>query len=410
MVVAAERWVTMDRRQVGNHPADRGREQVDRGQARAGRGRAPVDGGSGVAVDRGQVMAYRVAALGLAARGRERPGDLAVLDLGVQEYTPDSARVALAARTEADLADARLLTVWATRGAPHLHRRRDLRALVKALWPVSDADASARINSAQIPAGVRLGIRAFEVTADAFREVVTSSMPRGEASRLISARVPAELTYDCRSCGARHIAGNVWQHSGLAGGVEVESRGKDATLAPIRDAPPRPMENAGIGDLITTYLRLLGPATPAAVAKYLGSAPTEIKKVWPDGLAEVKVEGRPAWLPAAAVPALTTAEPVRGVRLLPAMDPLLQARDREVLVPERAQQKEVWKILGNPGALLLDGEIAGIWRAKLAGRKRVDLTLTPFGTLTERQRRAVEQEAAVVARARGVAEASITYA
>ena len=75
-----------------------------------------------VKVDRAQVMAYRVAALGLAARGDRRPGDLAVLDLGVQEYVPGSVRVGLAARTTAELDDDRLLMVWAARGAPHLHR------------------------------------------------------------------------------------------------------------------------------------------------------------------------------------------------------------------------------------------------------------------------------------------------
>lgn len=361
-------------------------------------------------VDRKQVMAYRVAALGLDARGKDRPGDLAALDLGVQEYTPGSVQVALAARTDADLTDDRLLMVWATRGAPHLHRRRDLKTLVKALWPVSDADASARINSAQIPAGVKLGIRAFEATAKAFREVVHSSMPRGEVSTQVSALVPRELTYDCRSCGARHIAGNVWQHSGLAGGIEVESRGKDATLAPIKDAPPLPTANEGIGGLITTYLRLLGPATPAVVAKYLGSAPAEISKVWPDDLTEVKVDGRKAWLPSSAVSALSSAAPVPGVRLLPAMDALLQARDRDVLVPEKKQQKEIWRILGNPGVLLLDGEIAGVWRARMAGGRRVDVTITTFGTLTAKTRRAVEDEAAVVARARRATDAMVTYA
>ncbi|GID96157.1 DNA glycosylase AlkZ-like family protein [Amorphoplanes digitatis] len=361
-------------------------------------------------VDRGQVMAYRVAALGLAERGRQRPGDLAVLDLGVQEYTPGSVAVALAARTGAELTDDRLLMVWAARGAPHLHRRRDLGALVKALWPVSDADASARINSAQIPEGVKLGLKAFEATASAFREVVTSSMPRGEASTRVSALVPRELTYDCRSCGARHIAGNVWQHSGLAGGVEVESRGKDATLGPIRDAPPRPDRNEGIEDLIGTYLRLLGPATPAEVAKYLGSTAAEIKKVWPGDLSEVRVDGRRAWLPASAVAGLAAAAPARGVRLLPAMDALLQARDRDLLVPERARQKEIWRLLGNPGVVLSDGEIAGVWRARMAGRKRVDLTVTPFGSMNAKARKAVEEESAVVARARGVADATVTFA
>jgi Winged helix DNA-binding domain len=362
-----------------------------------------------VEVDRARVMAYRVAALGLAERGKDRPGDLAVLDLGVQEYTPGSIQVALAARTSADLTDDRLLIVWAARGAPHLHRRTELPALAKALWPVSDPDATARIQSRQIPEGMKLGIAAFTATAEAMREVVTRSMPRGEVSTEVSKRVPKSLTYDCRSCRARHIAGNVWQHSGLAGGVQVESRGKDAMLGPIKGWAGVPGRNEGIEKLIELYLRLLGPATPAEVAKYFGSSTAEMKKVWPEGLTEVSVDGRKTWLPASAVADLRSAEKASGVRLLPAMDALLQSRDRDLLVPDRARQKEIWKLLGNPGVVLLDGEIAGVWRAKMAGRKRVDLTVTPFGTWSAKTRKAVDAEAAEVARARGVDDATVTY-
>jgi hypothetical protein len=360
-------------------------------------------------VDRAQAMAYRVAALGLTERGTDRPGDLAVLDLGVQEYTPDSTRVALAARTSAELSDDRLIMVWAARGAPHLHRRRELRSLMKALWPVSDADAGARINSPQTPDGVKLGIAAFTATAEAFREVVTGPMTRGEVSTEVSARVPKALTYECRSCQARHIAGSVWQHSGLAGGIEVQSRGRNATLGPIKNLPGPPTENEGIGALIGTYLRLLGPAGPVEVAKYFGSASAEIRKVWPDDLVEVAVDGRKAWLPSGSMPALKSAAPIAGVRLLPPMDALLQARDRDVLVPDRRHQKEVWRTLGNPGVLLLDGEIAGVWRAKMSGRKRVDLTVTPFGTVPATSRKAIDAESAEVARARGVTDATVTY-
>jgi hypothetical protein len=361
-------------------------------------------------VERAQVMAYRVAAVGLAERVADRPGDLPLLDLGVQEYTPGSVRVALAARTAADLTDDRLLMVWATRGAPHLHRRADLRRLAKALWPFSDADATARIQSQQIPEGMKLGIAAFTATAEAMRKVVTTSMPRGEVSTQVSKLVPRSLTYDCRSCQARHIAGNVWQHSGLPGGVQVESRGKDATLGPIKNWPGVPTQNEGIEDLIRLYLRMLGPATPVEVAKYFGSSTAEIKKRWPDDLAEVRVGRRKAWLPSASLKDLMSAKAVPGVRLVPAMDALLQARDREILVPDRQQQKEVWKMLGNPGVVLVDGEIAGVWRAKVSGGKRVDLTVTPFGSMTAKVRKAVEAEAGQVARAREVGDATVTYA
>jgi hypothetical protein len=359
-------------------------------------------------VDRAQVMAYRVAALQLHRRVKKRPADLAVLDLGVQEYTPGSVQVALAARTSAQLDDDRLTMVWAARGAPHLHRSAELIELSRALWPVSDADASARIFSPQIKEGTKLGIAAFTAAAEAMRAVVTASMPRGEASRQVSARIPTSLTYDCTACKARHIAGNLWQHSGLAGGVRVESRGAGATLGPIEGWPGVPTAAAGTSGLISTYLRLLGPATPGDVAGYLGTRAKELTTVWPDDLVEVRVEGRTAWLPESSADALRTAKPTRGIRLVPAMDALLQARDRDLTVPERAHQKQIWRALGNPGVLLVDGEVAGIWRAKVAGR-RVDLTVSPFGSLPVASRKLVEDEAALVAAARGVGEARVEY-
>ncbi|MBO3740091.1 DNA glycosylase AlkZ-like family protein [Actinoplanes flavus] len=360
-------------------------------------------------VDRARVMAYRLAAQGLTERSGARPADLPVLDLGVQDYTPDSARVAFAARTGGELDDDRLISVWSARGAPHRHRRADLTALTGQLWPAGDDDAAARIRSGQIPAGPRLGMRAFTATAEAFREVLTAPMPRGEASTEVSRRVPAELTYDCKPCGARHIASNVWQHAGLAGGVEVLSRGRDAMLGPIPDGPPMPSRNEGFGRLVETYLRFLGPATPAEVAKYLGTTTAVVKREWPAGLREVRVNGKRAWLPEASAGLLESAPPPRGARWLPAMDPLLQARDRDLLVPGRERQKEVWRILGNPGALLVDGEIAGVWRARMSGRRRVDLTVTAFAPLSADRRRVVEDEAAQVARGRGVPGAAVTF-
>ncbi|WP_430780362.1 DNA glycosylase AlkZ-like family protein [Actinoplanes sp. G11-F43] len=361
-----------------------------------------------IEVDRERVMAYRVAAQGLAGRTGDRPADLPLLDLGVQEYTPGSPHVALAARTTADVgADDRLITVWAARGAPHLHRRADLPALVEQLWPIGDDDAAARMRSGQIPDAPALGVRAFTATAEAFRAVVTRPIPRGEASTEVSRRVPVEVTYDCAACAARHVAGNVWQQAGLAGGVEVISRGRDATLGPIPGAPPIPAANAGAGRLIETYLRFLGPAGPGEVAKYLGTTATVLKRVWPADLAEVRVDGRRAWLPAGATGLLESAPRPAGVRFLPAMDPLLQARDRDLLVPAKDRQKQVWRILGNPGVLLLDGEIAGVWRAALK-RERVDLTVSPFAPLTPARIGAVEAEAGTVARARGVTEATVT--
>lgn len=358
-----------------------------------------------IEVDRGQVMAYRAWAHQLH-RVAASPAQLAVLDLGVQESTPGSARIALAARTTAALDDDTLVPVWATRGAPHLHRRADLPGLAAALWPTGDADATARIASDHIREGARLGVAAFTATAEAFHAVVTRPMPKGEVSAGVSALVPASLTYDCRPCRARHVSGAVFQQAALAGGVRLAQRGAGAALAPLDGWPGRPAAAVGTDRLIRHYLRLLGPATPADAARYLGTAAAHIAAVWPDGLVVVRVDGRRAWLPEEDVPALRAAPRPEYVRLLPPLDPLLQARDRDVLLPDRGLHQQVWRTLGNPGVLLTGGEIAGTWRAKLTGR-RLDLTVSGFGPLPAAVRPAIGQEAQRLAAARGAADVRV---
>ncbi|WP_373684296.1 DNA glycosylase AlkZ-like family protein [Micromonospora thermarum] len=210
-------------------------------------------------------------------------------------------------------------------------------------------------------------------------------MPKGEVSRALSDRVPAELTYDCRACAARHISGSLFQQAGLAGGVRLAVAGRSTTLAPMPGWPGPPVVAEGTTALVRAYLRLLGPATPADVAGFLGTSAGELRSVWPTELAEVRVDGRRAWLAPEDVPALRSAEPLPGVRLLPPGDPFLAARDRGVLVPEKAHQAQVWRIIGNPGAFLVDGDVAGTWRAKQAGRGTLEITVSPFaGRLSAR--------------------------
>ncbi|MGC5020560.1 DNA glycosylase AlkZ-like family protein [Micromonospora sp. DT47] len=369
-------------------------------------------------VDRGRVLAHRAVAQQLHRPGRPRPAGLAVLDLGVQDTPYGSARQALAARGVTDLDDDRLELVWSTRGAPHLHRRAELPALAAALWPLSDADATRRLPG-QIRDGAKLGLAAFRAAAAAFREVVTAPMARGEVSRAVSDRIPDELNYECRACAARHVSGALFQQAGLAGGVRLEVAGRAARLAPLapRPAPPEraaprpapPERAAGTDALVLAYLRLLGPATPGDVAGFLGTSVTELRAIWPtDQLTEVRVDGRRAWLPTDRLDALRGAAPVDGVRLPPG-DPFLQARDRDVLVPEKAHQAQLWRMIGNPGVVLADGEVAGTWRAKQAAKGRLDLTVTPFTKLPKRVTHEVEAEAETVRAARRASEVTVQF-
>jgi hypothetical protein len=354
-------------------------------------------------VDRDHVLAYRVA----AHQFDRSSADPAVLDLGVQDTPYGSARLALAARTSRAVED--LTLVWTTRGAPHLHRSARLTALAAALWPLSDADATARIAVTHIKEGARLGIAAFTAAARAMHDVVRAPMAKGDVSTGVSARVPASLTYWCKPCQAQHISGGLFQQVGLAAGVRVEPAG-GTTLAPIDGWPGVPVEAAGTDAFLATYLRLLGPATPAEAAKFLGTTVKEARRAWPADLTEVRVDGRPAWLPTDAVDGLRTADKPDLVRLLPPSDPYLQARDRDLLVPDRNRQGEVWRALAKPGALLVGTEIAGTWRAQLAGRNRLQVTVTAFEPLAPKTRTGVEDEAAVVATARGATDVRTSFA
>ncbi|GAA0794835.1 DNA glycosylase AlkZ-like family protein [Spirilliplanes yamanashiensis] len=355
--------------------------------------------------DRSRVMAYRIAAHELH-RADVPPSRLRVLDLGVQDAA-GSARLALAARTTAPLDDDELVLVWATRGAPHLLRRADVPALAAALWPVSDADATARIATNAIKEGARLGLAAFTAAAQAMRDVVTGPVPRGEVSTAVTARIPDSLSHDCVPCGARHVSGALFQQVGIFAGVSVEPRRTGAVLAPLPDRPPVPAAAHGTAGLIRSYLELHGPASPADAAAFLGSTRTALKDVWPDGLAEVDVDGRRGFLPEDALAALRDAPEPDMVRLLPPMDPLLQGRDRDVLVPVREHQKALWRIIANPGAVLVGADIAGTWRARLTGR-RLAVTVTPFARPAKSLTAAVEREAGVLAAARGAADVTVT--
>lgn len=201
----------------------------------------------------------------------------------------------------------------------------------------------------------------------------------------------------------------LFQSVGLAAGVQVLAGSRPTMLAPIPDRAPIPRKTAGARRLILAYLRLHGPATIAEAAGYLGTTQAEARQMWPDGVAEVDVDGRTTYLPGDRLEALRTAPEPSVVRLLPPFDPFLQLRDRELLVPDEARRKAVWRILGNPGAVLAGGEVVGVWRTGKSTKTRVELDVTPFGRLPAAQRTAIDAEAEVLAGLRGATAAVVRY-
>jgi Winged helix DNA-binding domain len=97
------------------------------------------------------------------------------------------------------------------------------------------------------------------------------------------------------------------------------------------------------------------------------------------------------------------------VRLLGPFDLFLQARDRPLLVDDPVRAKELWPVLGRPGAVLVDGDLVGSWRPRKAG-KRLTVLVHPWEQMPRARREAIEQQAERLATHRGVDLAGVDYA
>lgn len=365
-------------------------------------------------ISRSQALAYRAQAHGLERQAKTLD-DLSVLDLGIQAATGSAVSAALGARLRSvpepdgdSPLGARYVTVWSFRGAPHLHRVERLPRLATALWPVSERDAWTRLTSerkAFTAAGIT-GLEAFTAVAEAEREGTASgSVVRGDLSGLVTRALPAAYRYHCRVCESEHVYGNIFQLVGIFAGLALVPGTTPAVLTPVEGRWPIPDHAVGTSEVIAAYRRLHGPATLADAAGFLGTSARALRDVWPDDAIPVRVDGKQRWFPADSETVLRAAEghPPGSLRLLPPLDPWLQGRDREFLVPSDQRRKEVWRALGNPGVIWLDGEVVGTWRAKTTTR-RLDLSVTAFQVLPDD---ALQDEAERLAVARGRTQARI---
>lgn len=354
---------------------------------------------------RAQVLAYRYAVQGLDRRARE-PSELAVLDLGVQDSPAGGARQSLRARLETvEPLDQRFTLAWTLRGAPHLHRLADLPRLASELRPISDADVLARMPGMATRSAEEPPLVSFDRAIRSMREHSRAPTDKSALSTAVSGDLP-ELSTWCRSCGATHIFYSVFLHSALPAGIRLDRVGTRVRILPL--TPWQRPKRSDIASLIHRSLHLLGPASISDTAAFLGTSRAALLDAWPNDLVEVTVEGKRAWVPEADLPRLKDSPAPKGVRLLPTSDPYLQHRDRALTVPDPIQRKAIWRALGSPGALLVDGEVAGFWRTAKTG-KTLRITLTSFGDLPVKLREAVEAEAQGIAEERGVAAVTMAF-
>jgi hypothetical protein len=347
------------------------------------------------------------------------PGDVELLDVGVQDTGTDGAAWALAVRGIPAFDPKELALAWTLRGAPHAYRRTDLDAVAVATAPLSEADAAKRIFDAAKPlkaAGIPV-LDALRIVAGHLREIVAKPTVKGDASSRLTELVDQPYLRACRPCAATHVYEMPFRLAALQAGLELDPGTSPPVLRRVPRLRPLLFGQLAGGaepqlDVVRGYLRFYGPARVADATTFLDAAAKDVKAAWPDDAVEVTVDddagSQPRFVLAEDLDALTGGGAAsRTVRLVGPYDPYLQLRDRDLLVTDEACRRDLWRVLGRPGAIVADGEVIGTWRPKASGRK-LTVRVEPWTSWSSVHRTLIEEQADRLAAHRNVALAAVT--
>jgi hypothetical protein len=369
---------------------------------------------SRVALTRDQVLAFRAAVHELDGGHRGRPG---ILGVGIQDNPPGrSARLALAVRGRSVSARSTAL-VHSVRGAMHLHHADDLGRYAAAVRPDDGTEVSVQSFGPFGPElaadGISLG-RATDDVAAAMSTVMADGVPRtkGELSGAVTPLVDQRIAPWCDGCGVHHVYDALFRYATLQAALTIDVESPTLFRFVPTNIDRRPDRDGSRVEIVRRYLRLAGPVQPAHLAAWLGLSPSGGRRWWTqvrDELVEVTVGRRTGWVFADDLDDLRSSVDPPTVRLLGPYDPVTALGDRELLVPEPRRRREVWKATGNPGILLVRGDISGVWRQKTSGR-RLTVTVQAFGELTAVEQRLAGEDARVVARHQGADDVETRFA
>jgi winged helix DNA-binding protein len=367
-------------------------------------------------MDADQVLAFRLARSGLAARSARSLADAAACP--ASDFNRDAALLALAARAEGvsreaydaavDAGD--LVVAHVVRGAIHALAPGDHALYGRALIASDDNELAAQLGQ-QVK---RLAAEKGCAPGEALDEVAAATADALAGGRALDknalhaelrARVSADLMPWCRGCESHHVAPMLWRYGTVQAGVRLDAQRRYTT--------GRPSRTPAASEAVRRFLRFYGPATPADFADWAGLAKAHARRLWDEtagDLAEMSVgkgkgKGK-AWLLSEDIGALESPPGAGGVRLIPPGDPYLQKPNRPLLAPDDELRKRLFRPVASPGAVLKGGRLVGLWRAKAKGR-RTEIAVEKLGRLA---RADLEEEARRVAELRGAADLALAVA
>ena len=157
-------------------------------------------------------------------------------------------------------------------------------------------------------------------------------------------------------------------------------------------------------ELVRKFLRCYGPSTRSSFESWLGCSPAQGRRLW-NGLAsemtEVTVNGKKSWLLTEDLPSLLeirqsfadgSAPAPERLLLLGPHDPWLDLRDREIILPEKALHRLVWKTVAKPGAAAKGGRIVGVWNSRTR-KDGLEISLNLWNDLPREQLQTLKEQA-----------------
>jgi len=315
-------------------------------------------------IDRERILAHRRRATGLGERAPLSVDALRrATSAGLTDSVPRAAVLSIHARVAdtsvAILDDPGLVQVWGPRFSAY----------------VVGADDRAPFTLGRLPASGAGRERAFDT-----------------AERLAGFLDGRTMSYADAGRGMG-INPNVVRYAAPTGTVVIRWEGSGRPLVSSVPAPDVDEDEAR-RELARRFLHALGPATADDLARWAGVRPAAAWAAIASIADELIVVDTPlgnATALAADEPSLRAEpDPDRDVHMLPSGDVyfLLWGAARRLLVPDTARRDELWTSRVWPGAVLVDGEVVGVWR-----RSAHVVTVTPWTPMTTRLRSRVEEAA-----------------
>ena len=357
------------------------------------------------------MLAFRLARSGLVQRAAASEELAAAAACPASDFSRDAALLALAARAEgvtreaydAAVEDGAVVVAYVMRGAIHAVAPGDHALYGRALLARDDDELGVQLGRQVQKIGVPPGEALAEVT-EAVDKVLANGtkLDKNDLHAALRERVRDELMPWCKGCGSHHVAPMLWRYATVAAGARLDAERRYLL------AKGRTKKAPDASKAVRRFLSFYGPATPAAFAEWAGLARSHAQRLW-DAVETVDSDGGGALLPG-DVAAAASPPTARGIRLLPPGDPYLQKPNRALLAPDDATRKRLFRPTASPGAVLQDGRLVALWRAKAKGKTTTILDVEPLAKTPKLRRAELDDEAQRIAALRGTPQLSLVIA